>query len=87
MRISTIEGNHLIGLDTREALMLVRLLHSARLHGPTAEQMQRDGDARRFTEQLSGTLMRHLGQRVDPGPGAIGASAVETAQKNSFGSG
>jgi hypothetical protein len=72
MRISTIEGNHLIGLNHEEALLMVRILAAASLHEPTAIELHHDGDALRFIQQLSGTLMHHL---ADP------------IQKKSFGKG
>lgn len=61
MKISTIEGNHLIALDAHEALMMVRLLHAAGLHAAASVELQIDGDAQRFSSQLCRSLMQHLG--------------------------
>lgn len=58
MKIATIEDNHLIGLNTQEACLLLRLLSSARLHGPTALELERGGDADRFYRELSMALLR-----------------------------
>lgn len=56
MKIATIEGHHLISLNTPEALMLLRLLHSARLHGPTALEQSLAGDADRLCRELTAAL-------------------------------
>ena len=60
MKIATIEGSHLISLDTQEAMMMVRLLQAARLHQPTAQEIQSPGDALRLLDDLSRTLMQNL---------------------------
>jgi hypothetical protein len=58
MKIATIENNHLIGLNTEEACLLLRLLSSARLHGPTAQEHEFEGEAAMFHRQLSTALLR-----------------------------
>jgi len=60
MKIATIEGHHLISLNTPEALMLLRLLHSAQLHGPTALEQNVAGDADRFCRELTAALTHPL---------------------------
>jgi hypothetical protein len=58
MKFATIEEHHLIGLNTQEAFLLLRLLSSARLHGPTALELELGGDADRLCRQLSTALLR-----------------------------
>lgn len=60
MKISTIDASHLIGLNTREALMLVRLLQAARFHQPTATELQIAGDCKGFLKELSDALLRAI---------------------------
>ena len=58
MKIATIEDNHLIGLNQQEAAILLRLLSSARLHGPSALEHELGGDVESFSRQLTTSLLR-----------------------------
>lgn len=66
MKIATIENNHLIGLNNQEALLLLRLLHSSRLHGPTRLERQLGGDADHFVEELSVALLQACTREARP---------------------
>jgi len=61
MKIATIDNNHLISLDTQEALMMLRLLHSARLHGPTVLEQELGGDAQYFLRELTKAILATSG--------------------------
>ena len=84
MRIATIEGSHLISLEPQEALMMLRLLQAARLHPATAQDMQSSGDALRFLDDLSRSLMRNLG---NPQLHTGGITPRGEHQKNRFDNG
>ena len=66
MKIATIAESYLIGLNPKEALMLLRLLHGARLHGPTALEQELGGDAEHFLRELATALLRTSGVERKP---------------------
>ncbi|MFM7651735.1 MAG: hypothetical protein ACKO5M_02235 [Vulcanococcus sp.] len=82
MKIATIEGHHLISLNTPEALMLLRLLQSARLHGPTAPEQDRAGEVDQFYRELTASLMHRSSNDLEAGANRAWALPV---QKKSFG--
>ncbi|MFM2079710.1 MAG: hypothetical protein RLZZ219_392 [Cyanobacteriota bacterium] len=63
MKISQINGEYLICLNSKQALLLLRILEAASLHAPTKWELTKNGDA--------ATLQRNLKQALlEPGPKA-----------------
>ena len=58
MKITRIEDHLLLGLNTQEALLLLRLLHASQSQGPSARELQRGGDAERLVKQLTSALLQ-----------------------------
>ena len=58
MKFTTIEGNVLIGLNTQEALLLLRILQASQLQGPCSQELQSGGDAEQFVKDLTKSLLQ-----------------------------
>ena len=78
MKITQVDGNHLLCLNQQEALMMARVFQVALLHNPTCAALQERSEFAAFHRQIMGGLARSLADA-----GEHGASARQVRTGNS----